>query len=167
MIINSIPVGLQSNWKRDHANQIGIGRLFFASIVPYFIGLGLTVGFSLIGSTAFHHLNTGIHSEEIKKEGFLTSLGQFHDMSPIFMTEAIVSLFVLANIGFSLYFLREIVSAFGRLTPFRKLTKLLRRAFLWIPKTILRQFGDFKTPAWAKRALSLLIRFCPCFKAVI
>jgi len=69
-------------------------------------------------------------------------------------------------VGHSL-FLREIVLAFGRLTPFRKLNRLLRHAFLWTTKTILRQFGDFNTPMWAERALSLVTRICPCFKAVI
>jgi hypothetical protein len=85
----------------------------------------------------------------------------------MFMVEGVVSLFLLASIGWSLYFLREIVSAFGGLTPFRKLTKLLCHAFLWTTKTISSQFGDFNTPAWAERALSYVTRFCLCFNAVI
>jgi hypothetical protein len=148
------------------ANQIGTGRSFFAGVVLYFIGLGFTVGFCWICSVAVHQLNTKIY-EDIKKEGFPTSFGQFHDISPMFMLEGMVSLCLLVNIGYSLYFLREIVSAFGRLTPFRKLAKLLRRAFLWTPKTISRQFGDFNTPTWAERALSVVTQFCQCFKTVI
>ena len=148
------------------ANQSRTGRSFFASVVLYFIGLGFTVGFSWICSVAVQQLNTKIY-EDIKKEGFPTSFSQFHDISPMFMLEGMVSLCLLANIGYSLYFLREIVSAFGRLTPFRKLAKLLRRAFLWTPKTISRQFSDFNAPTWAERALGLAAQLCQCFKTVI
>jgi hypothetical protein len=105
--------------------------------------------------------------EDIKKAGFPMSFGQFHDMSPRFMVEGLVWLFLLASIGCSLYFLREIGSAFARLTPFRKLAKLLGRAFLWTPKMIWRQFGDFDTPTWTKGAGNLVTKFCPYFKAVI
>ena len=101
------------------------------------------------------------------KEGFPTSFRQFYDNVILWlMVESVILLYLLANIGCSLYFLREIVSAFGRLTPFRKLTKLLRLAFLWIPKTTSRQFDDFNVPAWAERAFSLVTKFCPCFKAL-
>ena len=147
------------------ANHNGTGRSFFAGIVLYFIGLGFTVGFSFFCSGFLHQLNTDIY-EVIKKEEFPTSFGQFHDVSPVFMLEGVVSLFLLASIRCSFYFLQEIISAFGRLTLFRKLTKLLRHAFLWTPKTISRQFGDFNTPTWAERALSLVTQFCQCFKAV-
>jgi len=69
-----------------------------------------------------------------------------------------VWIFFLATIGYLLYFLWEIVSAFGRLTPFRKLTKILRRAFLWIPRTVARRFG---APKWAEGAVDLVTKFCP------
>jgi len=148
------------------ANQSGTARSFFAGIVLFLIGLGFTVWFSFFCSGLLHQLNTDIY-EVIQKEGLPTSFGQIHEISQILMLEGIVSLYLLLSIGCSLYFLRKIVSAFGSLTPFRKLTKLLRRAILWIPKTISCQFGDFNTPAWAKRALSLVTQICPCFKAVI
>jgi hypothetical protein len=119
------------------ANPSGTGRWFFAAIVLYFIGLGFTVGFSFFCSGFWHQLNTDIY-EVIKQEGFPTSFGQFQYITAMFMLEGMVSLSLLASIGWSLYFLREIVSAFGRLAPFRKLAKLLHRAFLWIPKTISR-----------------------------
>jgi len=144
------------------ANHRGSAISFFAGIVLYFIGLGFTVGFSFLCSGFLYRLNTDIY-EVMKEEGFPTSFGQLHDISPIFMIEGVVLPFLLASIGCSLYFLREIISAFGSLSPLRKLTKLLHHAFLWIPKTISRQFGDFKTPAWAKRALSLVTRICACF----
>jgi uncharacterized membrane protein YccC len=45
--------------------------------------------------------------------------------------------------------------------PFSEARKLLT------PKTISCQFGDFNTPTWAERALSLVTQFCQCFKTVI
>jgi hypothetical protein len=142
------------------ANHGGTGRSFFAGIVLYVIGLGFTVGFSFFCSGFWHQLNTDIN-EVIKQEGFPTSFGQFHDITPMFMLESMVSLCFLASIGCSLYFLRKIVSAFGQLAPFRKLAKLLT------PKTISRQFGDFNIPKWAKRSLSLVSQICQCFRTVI
>ena len=149
------------------ANQSGIGIPFFADIVLYLIGLGFTIGFSWICSVAVYQLNTEIY-EDIKKEGFPTSFRQFHTAVSInLFLEVLVSPFLLLNIRYSLYFLRKIVSAFGHLTPFWKLTKVFHRAFLWTTKTISRQFGDFNTPTWAEGALSLVTRFCLCFNAVI
>ena len=126
-----------------------------------------TLGFSFFCGTFLQRLNAEMY-EDIKKAGFHMSFGQFHDMmSARFMVEGVIWLFLLASIGCSLYFLREIVSAFGRLTPCRKLTKLLRRVFLWTPKIISRQFRDFDMPMWAKRARNLVTEFCLCFNVIL
>ena len=132
----------------------------------YLRGFAFSLGLSLIWTVLLQQLNTTIY-DDVKQEGFPTSFSQLHDMSMMLVTEVSIWLFLLPNIGYSLYFLREIVSAFGRLTPFLNLTKLLRRALLWTPKMISRQFGDFDMSTWAKQAGNLVTKMCPCFNAVI
>ena len=94
----------------------------------YLRGFAFSLGLSLIWTVLLQQLNTTIY-DDVKQEGFPTSFSQLHDMSMMLVTEVSIWLFLLPSIGYSLYFLREIVSAFGRLTPFLNLTKLLRRAF--------------------------------------
>ena len=113
---------------------------------------------------------------DTKQADILTpfSFSAFHDMIPTFMLRRFVlllllagirySLFLLSSIGVSLYLLWETLSQLGLLPSFHKLTALLRHVFLWIPKTILRQFGDFNTPTWAEGTVDLATKFCPCLQ---
>ena len=114
----------------------------------------------------FQQLNAEIY-DYIKQEGFPTSFNQFHHTNTKFGAQGVMLLFLLLSIGCSLYCLREIVLAFGRLTPFQKLTKLLRRAFLWTRATISRPFGGFEIPKWAERAGNFLVKICSCFKLLL
>jgi len=119
--------------------------------------------------------NIEMHAD-LKQADFLapSSFSTFHDMIPTFMLRRFVllcllagirySLFLLASIGVSLHLLWETLSELGLLPSFHKLTALLRHVFLWIPKTILRQFDDFNTPNWADGPVDLATKFCPCLE---
>ncbi|KIM49829.1 hypothetical protein M413DRAFT_116606 [Hebeloma cylindrosporum] len=152
-------------FERHFDKEFYSGRSFFFSIALYLIGLAFTVTFSSVSLKFLMRIHSGVY-EDIKPEGASMSFTDFHDRSMMFLGECIW-LLPLAGIGYSLYFIREIVSAFGRLTPFRKLARLLRHAFLWIPKTISRQFN---TPTWAEAVLEPVhkfFRFVRCFIAHI
>jgi hypothetical protein len=75
----------------------------------------------------------------------------------------------LMSIGILLYFLWEIISAFRRLSAFRKPLKLLRHAFLWTSKIISRSFSelDFSTSTWAKRTVDVIATSCPYLKLLV
>jgi len=119
--------------------------------------------------------NIEMHAD-IKQAGFLTpsSLSAFQDMIPTFMLRRFVLLCLLGGIrllsillvsmGVSLYLLWETLSKLGLLYSFHKLTALLRHVFLWIPKTILRQSGDFNTLTWVKGPVDLATKFCLCLE---
>jgi hypothetical protein len=126
--------------------------------------LAFALGHSFLWNFVLQQLN--IEYEDTKQAGFPTSFNQFHEMSKMFALKGLMWLYLLASIGFSLYFLREIGSAFGDLTPFRKLTKLLRHAFLWTTKLVSLRFGGFDMLTWAEEAGNLVTKFCLCFKAV-
>ena len=127
------------------------------------MGLAFAVGLSLFRSFTLQAFNIEMHTD-LEQADFLTSFSAFYDMVTMLMTKGLVWLFLLASIRSSLYLLWEIISAFGRLTLFRKLTELLYRAFLWIQKTIPRQFGYFNTQTWPKGIVDLVTKFCLCFE---
>jgi len=104
--------------------------------------------------------------DSIKKNGPTTSFTTFQQMCVVLPWVGLMWIAFLWSTVYPLYYLWKVVLAliFGQLTPFRKLTKLLRHAFLWIPKTILRQFGDINTPTWAEGIVDLVTKFCPCFE---
>ena len=77
------------------------------------------------------------------------------------------SLFLLAGIGVSLCCLWVILSAFGRLSLFQKLTKLLHRAFLRTRTFISHPFSGFDMPTFAKRIGNLLFKICLSFELLI
>jgi len=101
-----------------------------------------------------------------KQVGPPTFFGEVHNMSMRYMMDAVMWLGILMGVGFSLYFLWEMISAFLQLGAFRKPVELLCHGFLWISKAISRQFSklDFSTPIWAEGAVNILTRICPFLK---
>jgi len=101
-----------------------------------------------------------------KQVGPPTLFGEVHNMSMRCMMDGIMWLGILMGVGFSLYFLWEMISAFLQLSAFRKPVKLLHHGFLWISKTISHQFSklDFSTPTWAEGAVDILAKICPFVK---
>ena len=111
-------------------------------------------------------LNAQIY-DYINKVDFSMSFTQLHELSIRFAVVGLVWLLLLPSIWFSLYCLWEILSAFGQLTPFQKLTKLLCHTFLWTTITISYPFGSFNIPVWAEGAGNLFVKFCLSFKLLL
>jgi len=97
-----------------------------------------------------------------KSVGPPTFFDEVHNMSMRYMMDGVMWWATFVGIGISVYFLWEIISAFGQLNAFRKPLKLLRRAFLWTSKIMSRPFNelDFSTPTWAKGTVDIIAKFC-------
>jgi len=78
------------------------------------------------------------------------------------MMDGVIWLGTFMGVGFSVYFLWEIISAFGQLDAFREPLKLLRHAFLWTFEFMSRPFNelDFNTPTWTKGIVDIFAKFC-------
>lgn len=98
-----------------------------------------------------------------KSVGPPTFFDEVHNMSMRYMLDGVMWLGIFMGIGISLYFLWEIISAFGQLNAIRKPRKLLHYAFLRTSTFISRPFSehDFSTPAWAEGIVDVIVRFCP------
>ena len=127
-------------------------------MVLYLIGLALTLVGTWFWSFAFDAF------EDIPRNGFPTSFNELIDVNGTFLPLCIISLVFLGLIGGSLFFLREIVSAFTRLSPVRKLTELLHLAFVRIRTTISRPFSGFDMPTRAKAVGNFLFKLSLFFK---
>lgn len=92
-----------------------------------------------------------------------------YSMSLRYTLDGMMWVGILISIRISLYFLREIISAFEQLSVFRKLLKLLRHAFLWTSKIISRPSGelDFSTSTRAKGTVDVIAKFCPYPKLLV
>ena len=152
----------------NFADQIRIGGWFLSRIAMYLTGWALAVGFSwcwLQGLQLLHESNQ-VDFLEIydgtKREDPPTFFAEAHNMSMRCMMDGMAYLGILVGVGFSLYFVREIFSAFAQLSASRKLAKLLRQAFLWISEPISRKFA-FDTPVWVEGTIRLFTKSCPCF----
>jgi hypothetical protein len=119
--------------------------------------------------------NSGVQTDFLevydgtKSVGPPTFFDGVHNMSMRYMMDGVMWLGILMSIGISLYFLWEIISAFGQLNAFRKPLKLLRHAFLWTSKIISRPFSelDFSTPTWAKGTVDIIAKWCLYLKLLV
>jgi hypothetical protein len=141
----------------------------------YLTGWALAIGFSwcwLQGLRLLHDSNQ-VDFLEIydgtKQKDPPTFLAEAHNISMRCFMDGVAYLGILVGVGFSLYFLREIISAFVQLSAFRKLAKLLRQAFLRISEPISRKFSEsaFETPMWVEGTIRLFTKSCPYFALLI
>lgn len=155
----------------NFANQIGIGGRFLSRVAIYLTGCGLAITFSWCWLQALRllHESNQVDFLEIydgtKQEVPPNFLTEAHNLSMRCMMDGVAYLGILVGAGLSLYFLREIISAFVQLSAFHRFTKLLRQVFLWISEPISRKFRDFdfETPMWVERTIRLVTKACPCF----
>ena len=132
-------------------DQIRIAARFLLRIAMYLTGWALAVGFSWCWLQVLQplHERNQVDFLEIydgtKQEDLPTFLAEAYNMSMRWKMDSMAYLGILVGVVFSLYFLREIILAFAQLSAFRKLAKLLRRAFLWISEPISRKF-TLETP---------------------
>lgn len=137
------------------------------------------VGFTLVNSKGTHFTARYISHDRKKVymyDGLMNKGYPLEEHPASFQThiagrniklpKGVVWLGFLMSIGISLYFLWEIISAFGRLNAFSKPLKLLHHAFLWTSKIISRPFSelDFSTPTWAQGTVDVIAKFCPYLK---
>jgi len=99
-----------------------------------------------------------------KSVGPPTFSDEVHNMSMRYMMDGVIWLGTFMGVGFSVYILWEIISAFGQLDAFREPLKLLRHAFLWTFEFMSRPFNelDFNTPTWTKGFLPNSVCISSC-----
>ena len=109
----------------------------------YLAGWALAIGFSwcwLQALQLFHENLNQVDFLEIydgtEQQDPPTFLAEAHNISMGCMMVGVAYLGILVGVGFSLYFLREIISAFAQLSAVRKLYKSLHQAVLWISEPI-------------------------------
>ncbi|KIM49831.1 hypothetical protein M413DRAFT_438947 [Hebeloma cylindrosporum] len=161
--VNMMPYLFETHYD----NYFYSGASFTFTIVSCLLALAFFVGFAYCWSLGLEDLTVEIY-DDIKKTGFPISFTAIHDISMKVLVLGVVLTFFLGSIGYSLYFLWQIALTFGRLTPCRKLAKLLRRTFLWTPKTLSRPFRELRIPTWAKgtvKPVTKIYRFVRRFGA--
>jgi hypothetical protein len=141
--------------------------LFFSGIALYLVGLAFTLLGAWIWSFTLEILRYGLSDVIDDNRSFPPSLNKRFAINFWFAAVCFGWLGLLVLIVGSLYCLWEIVLAFWRLKPFRKLAKLLPPAFLRTRTTISRPFGGFDVPTWAEGVGNLLFKFYLSFKLLI